>query len=464
RLRILSGMLSKDELNQVYELSHKHQVKLIHLTTRQAIQFHHLTLDDVCNIMKEALSYDIYTRGAGGNFPRNVAMSPLTGVEVGEAFDVSPYATLCNQYFIKRITSYHLPRKFKVSFSNSEEDTAHATVQDLGFMAVEKEGQPYFKVYGGGGLGKNPRKGLVLEEYAHPEDTLYYVQAMLDLFTSEGNYENHNKARIRYMVDKLGEDGFIAAYKKCYDVLKHQGNLNLDLPVSAKINKQSADLLDQPDLIKQKQDGLYSVYLHPVGGELLTENLKEIVDFIAPIDAVEMRLGMTEGMYFLNLTATEAKGLLKLIAPINTTKKLEQSVACIGVPVCQMGILHSQETLKKIISYFKEKQYDHDLMPSIYISGCSNSCGVHQIGQIGLTGKLKKVEGASRACFELFMDGNVHDDEVRLGKSFGDIKEEDIPVLLFEISEQLKKTNSSFEQYYKQSLHVIQEIVKKYNV
>ena len=89
--------------------------------------------------VKEALDNNIYTRGAGGNYPRNVAMSPLSGVEKDEAFDVTPYAVAVGSYFLERITTYKLPRKLKVSFSSGKEDAAHCTVQDLGFVAV-KEG------------------------------------------------------------------------------------------------------------------------------------------------------------------------------------------------------------------------------------------------------------------------------------------------------------------------------------
>ena len=103
RLRIPSGVLKLENMKLVRDLAKKYGLERIHLTTRQAIQFHGLSIDEVCDLMKEALDHDLYTRGAGGNFPRNVAISPLSGVDPNEAFDVTPYALATGDYFLKDI-------------------------------------------------------------------------------------------------------------------------------------------------------------------------------------------------------------------------------------------------------------------------------------------------------------------------------------------------------------------------
>ena len=92
RLRVSSGILSREYSDLILRLAEKFGIEKLHLTTRQAIQLHDLTLDEVCEIMEESIRNGLYTRGGGGNFPRNVALSPLSGVEKGEAFDVTPLA------------------------------------------------------------------------------------------------------------------------------------------------------------------------------------------------------------------------------------------------------------------------------------------------------------------------------------------------------------------------------------
>ena len=90
-------------------------------------------------------------------------MSPLSGVDPNEAFDVTPYALAIGNYFLERIYTYKLPRKLKVSVSSGKDDAAHCTVQDLGFVAVNKDGKEYFEVYLGGGLGQNPKLAANIE-------------------------------------------------------------------------------------------------------------------------------------------------------------------------------------------------------------------------------------------------------------------------------------------------------------
>ena len=109
RLRIPSGIITKENLKIVYNYAVKYNLNSVHLTTRQSIQLHGLSIDEICDVMEEGLKNNIYTRGAGGNYPRNVAMSPLSGVDPKEAFDVSPYAMKVNEHFLNKIYTYKLP-------------------------------------------------------------------------------------------------------------------------------------------------------------------------------------------------------------------------------------------------------------------------------------------------------------------------------------------------------------------
>ena len=69
RLRIPSGILNTQELKVIYNLAKDKNLDSVHTTTRQAIQLHGLNIDEICDVMKEAMNNGIYTRGGGGNFP-----------------------------------------------------------------------------------------------------------------------------------------------------------------------------------------------------------------------------------------------------------------------------------------------------------------------------------------------------------------------------------------------------------
>ena len=202
RLRMTGGRLTKEKLKFVAEVIEEFQVNLVHMTTCQTIQLHNLEADAACKIMERALDYGIVTMGGGGDFPRNVMVSPLTGTEE-EYFDVMPYAQAAADYLLHFIHRKKLPRKLKVVFSNSPANISHATFRDLGF-AARPDGK--FDVYCAGGLGPNPQFGLKVGEAVKPEDVLYYIAAMWETFSTYGNYENRAKARTRYMRLSLGDE------------------------------------------------------------------------------------------------------------------------------------------------------------------------------------------------------------------------------------------------------------------
>ena len=155
--------------------------------------------------------------------------SPLSGVEMGEYFDVLPYAEAVSDYLLKNADKVTMPRKLKVGFSNSPVNVTHATFRDLGFVAAE---DGTFTVYSAGGLGNNPRMGVKVAENVEPSQILYYVQAMVNTFLAYGNYENRGKARTRYMQEKLGSEGYVKAFLEKLEEVKKNEKLDLNLAVS----------------------------------------------------------------------------------------------------------------------------------------------------------------------------------------------------------------------------------------
>lgn len=464
RLRVSSGILNLDQLKLVQYFAHKYKLENIHLTTRQAIQLHHLTIDEVCDIMEEGIHKDIYTRGGGGNFPRNVAISPLSGVDKAEAFDVTEYANEISKHFMSKITTYKLPRKLKVSVSSSDKDASNATINDLGFLAVNKDGKQYFKVYLAGGMGKNPQKAVEYDELIDPKNVLYHVEAMTRLFMAEGDYENRNKARTRYMVMRMGEESFLECYKKhLKDVMSEE---SLDISVTPKTYNKKGIKIDLTNklLFEQKQEGLYSVYIHPINGQLKINDLDKIIDTIKDIEDVEIRLSMSEGMFIRNLNGEEAKKVLDINENITGKTNLEQSSACIGVPTCQVGIAESQHALENIIKFFKEKNYTSDVLPKIHISGCSNSCATHQVAAMGFAGKKKRVGDKTEDAFEIFIGGNVGEGQTTLGKKYGEVLSRDLPEFLYDLALDIEKNNLTFCEYVKIKEADLDSIINKYLV
>lgn len=464
RLRIPSGIASKENLKLIYDFAHRYNLKGIHFTTRQAVQLHGIHIDGICDIMKEGIENGLYSRGAGGNFPRNVAISPLSGVEKNEAFDVSSYALAVGEHFLNKVYTYKLPRKLKVSFSSNDKDEPHVTVVDLGFLAVKENQKKYFKVYFGGGLGRNPKLSVQFPELIDPEDVLYHIEAMTSMFIAEGDYNNSGKARIRYILDRMGEEQFINCYKKHLEAVTSKENLKLSIKEKIYTKPGIETNVNHPRLFSQKQPGLYSVYIHPVGGLLFLEDLKLLLDETETIEDLEIRLSLTEGVYVRNLNGKEAEKLLKATEHIGGNTKLEYSVSCIGVPICQMGVLETQKTLRDIIDYFNKNNLKKDILPEVHLSGCPNSCGVHEIGKIGLCGKMKRIDDKLQNVFELHLNGDLGIDKTKLSEYNGDILQEKVPEFLYELAVKIDKSGENFSEYIVNHKKSVDEILNNYVV
>lgn len=460
RLRTPSGIITKAHLGLILNYTKKYDLPRIHLTTRQAVQLHDLQIDDVCDIMKNAIDHDLFTRGGGGNFPRNVSLSPLAGVEQGEAFDVTPYAVLVGQYFLKNATGYHLPRKLKAAFSSGKEDTANASVNDIGFMAVLDDGKPMFRMWLAGGLGGGPAAAIPYGKLVQPEEVLYYIEALVQTFVAEGDYENKAKARIRFIPRRMGEDAFLECYEKHLKDAKERFKFTKIAPLIVK--ETAEDTLRTPVLIAQKQKDLYTVVLHPVCGQLLTEDLEKIWQFVNRIEEADIRISMEEDMYIRNLTREQAGELLAEAGQNMMKTPVQMSVSCIGTPTCQMGILQSQKLCRSILAAVKEAGVEDCGLPMIQISGCPNSCARHQTAAIGFAGRKVRVGTEAKDAFTLQTGGKTRLNETRLGDVKGVLLADAIPEFIVRAGMLLKEQNASWETFAESD--EFEELVEQYIV
>ncbi|SHF14725.1 nitrite/sulfite reductase [Alkalibacter saccharofermentans] len=460
RAKIAAGVSSIKQLDSLIEIADRYAWNLLHFTTRQDIQFHGTSIEDTANILDELLGIGIITKGAGGNTVRNIAASPLSGVDPEGVFDVTEYALGINEHLIKDPSAFKLPRKYKISVSDSWKDSANAGIADLGFIAKEFDGKIGFSVYGGGGLGPNPSRSLILDEFIDDKMILYHVEAMKILFQREGDYENRNKARIRYILGRLGEDKFKELYKDILqEVIK---NNDLDLTVEYGIDtekKRPVMKIDKKEkLLPQIQSGKYSVYVHPTGGYISTDDLKSITGFLKSLPyETSIRLTSTQGFYIRDLSQSDGETLLKVIEDIMPDYPLASSVSCTGAGTCRVGMLKSKELLGETVKRFNDEQLDTKRqLPRIFISGCRNSCGQHQKGEIGLCGKKKKVNGRAMPFYAVFLDGLVEGNKTRLGAEVGDVPAKKIPEFLVALAKAIKETGNL-------ATNEVVELIKKYN-
>ena len=422
RLRMPGGRVTKEKLAFVARAIREYKVARAHFTTCQTIQLHDLGPDTVYAIREQALDAGIVTMGGGGDFPRNVMCSPLSGVQADEYFDTLPYAEAVGDYLMHFIKAEKMPRKLKVGFSNSPANQTHATYRDLGFVA-RSDGR--FDVYSAGGLGNNPRFGVKVAEGIDPNRILYYIKAMWLTFRAYGNYENRGKARTRYMQEVLGgAENYKKAYlEKLDEVIASGEDLTLNITPAPVAKTGDGTTASGPRVLPQKQDGLYTVVWHPVGGQPAMDELCVLSDLLQDIPAAEMRLAPDEAAYIVNLTGAEAE---KVIAatPHSAQSLFETSVSCIGSTTCQVGMRDS------CLAAVREAALPDGALPQIHISGCASSCGTHQTGAIGFRGASRLVDGKPQSAFTLFVGGQDRQGCEAMGRELGAMLEGDIPAFL----------------------------------
>ena len=169
RIKLPYGRVTSSKLNRICDVSEKYSTGRLHITTRQDIQIHYVSIDSTPELWAELDKDDVTIREACGNTVRNVTASETAGIDPNEPFDVTPYADATFRYMLRNPISQEMGRKFKISFSSSDEDTALSYLHDLGFIAKVKQenGEEIrgFKVLLGGGLGSQPRHGDVVYEF-----------------------------------------------------------------------------------------------------------------------------------------------------------------------------------------------------------------------------------------------------------------------------------------------------------
>ena len=230
RIRVPFGGLTANQLRQVAEITDTYATGVGHVTTRQDIQLHFVPLPQVGTIMRKLAEVGLTTREACANTVRNVTSCALAGVCPGEVFDVTPYAKAVADHLLRNPLNQSLPRKFKIALSGCKQDCALTPIHDVGLLATRNaEGTIGFKMVVGGGLGSTPRLAKTLREFVPMEELIPSIEAMLKVFDNLGNRKNRSKARMKFVLDKLGFEEFSKRWKESYDSMIQSGATKLGL-------------------------------------------------------------------------------------------------------------------------------------------------------------------------------------------------------------------------------------------
>lgn len=444
RIRTPGGAITPAQLKKVGELSDQYGSGRVHVTTRQEVQIHDVTVEHIIPVMESLLEVGLSTRGGGGNTVRNITASHDSGLNQSEAFDVQPYVTALTNHFVKSGDSWKLPRKLKIAFASAELDNINAKIQDLGFVARTQNGQNGFKVYIAGGMGARPAFGKVLLDFVPAEKVVAVGQAIKMLFFKYGNRKNRNRARMRFLWDALGEEQFRTYFEEELNEAKKNSEIHLtelesfhapeDIPVEP-VQTDSADYRQWLGryVKKQKQPDLVSIKVPLVLGDLSGSDTQKLGEQLMPFGDNIIRFSIGQDIYLRNIPKTHLGNIYFILKEIKTNSKkpvlFSQMVTCTGASTCKLGICLSRGATPAIQSALEQSTVNTDLLDQvkIHISGCSNSCAQHVIGDLGFFGRIKRQNGRAFPAYSVIAGARVNGTEKRFAIKAGWVASHDLP-------------------------------------
>ena len=404
RIKIPFGKMKSNQLRRIADVSDEYSRGRLHITTRQDIQIHYVDLQRTPELWAELEKDDVTVREACGNVVRNVTASETAGIDVNELFDVSPYADAIFKFFLRNPICQEMGRKFKVSFSNTDEDTGLSYLHDIGFIAKVENGVRGFKVMVAGGLGSQPRHAEELYSFLPSDKIIPVMEGVLRVFDSYGERKSRAKARMKFLLKDIGLDAFkelIAEEQKAIefktvaidaDAYVPSQPISVDAP-QVEIKDQAAfDLWKLTNIIPQKQDGYVAIGVKVLLGDFYTDKARLLANLVDKYAAGEVRLTLRQNIVIPfvkeDLVPFFYQELEKLGFVEAGYNKAVDITACPGTDTCNLGIASSTgisvELERMITAEYPQYLQNEDLV--IKISGCMNACGQHNMANIGFQG------------------------------------------------------------------------------
>ncbi|HEX8788150.1 MAG TPA: nitrite/sulfite reductase [Telluria sp.] len=418
RIAVPYGLLASRQLRMLAHIARKYDRGYGHFTTRQNIQFNWIELEQTPDILTDLASVEMHSIQTSGNCIRNTTTDEYAGVAADELIDPRPFCEIMRQWSTFHPEFIALPRKFKIAFNGAVEDRAAIAMHDIGLTAVRNDaGEIGFKFMVGGGLGRTPILGSVINEFVPWQDMLTYTQAVMRVYNQFGRRDNKFKARIKILVKAVGAEEFarlveaeFADLKDGPETLSHEELdrvaeyfnpkpyltlAKVDPRAGHESNKAFANWL-QRNVKPHKVPGYASVVLSlkKTGvppGDCTAEQMDFVADMADKYSFGELRVTHEQNLVLADIEQAKlfevweqvkAKGLATPNIGL-----LTDIISCPGGDYCSLANAKSIPIAAAIAKRFDDLDFQHDIGDiELNISGCINACGHHHIGHIGVLG------------------------------------------------------------------------------
>ena len=432
RIKIPFGGLNAEQMEALADLAEEYSDAICHVTTRQDFQLHFVHIDDTPDLMRRLAAVGITTQEACGNVVRNVTACPMSGVCNDESFDVTPYAHALTYFLLNHKDAQDFGRKVKIAFSGcADKGCGLANMHDMGFVAKTQarngQLQRGFAFYVGGGLGAVPHQAQLLDEFVAEEEILPLAQAVCRVFARLGEKKNRARARLKFLVARLGMEEFRRLVLEERAILPHDGRWTLfmdNLGITDEIpSRPAGDLPEEPhpegfgewmasNVMPQSQHGYGVATVCLPLGDLTSDQMRSLADVTRRYNGGLARTTVEQNIVLRWVSQADLPGLYTDLAAIGLAQpgasSLSDITACPGTDTCKLGISSSRGLAAELRN--RVSACNGSLDPSvkdlkIKISGCFNSCGQHHVADIGFYGVSRKSDNHAVPHFQVVLGG-----------------------------------------------------------
>lgn len=453
RIAIPYGLMSSNQLRTLAEIARDYDRGYGHFTTRTNLQLNWVKLEEVPDILAKLAANQMHAIQTSGNCIRNTTTDPYSGIHADEIADPRPYCEIIRQWSTFHPEFAFLPRKFKIAVIGTKADRAATQVHDIGLHLVERDGEIGFEVLVGGGLGRTPIIGKVINEFLPRRHLLSYLDAILRVYNLEGRRDNKFKARIKILVESLGKDVFAQKVDEEWQTLK-DGDLTLSdahfekaqsyfttpnyeqidpLEAQSKLEEFFGDInfknWYEHNTVAHKVNGyraaVISLKAGVVGdayvpaGDITDQQMFALADLADEYSLGEIRATHHQNLVLGDVKITDLYALWQKLVDLKLARAnigtLTDMIVCPGFDYCALANATTHNIAESIEKQFNDLDYLYDLGDiRLNMSGCMNACAHHHVGDIGILGVDKKGEH----WYQISLGGNSGEN-AKLGQILG---------------------------------------------
>ena len=386
RLRIPNGIFSAWQMRGLADAADSFGGGYADVTTRANLQIREIGAAHAVDMLLAVEALGLTSRGSGADNIRNITGSPTAGIDPQEIYDTRPLCSAMHHYILNHREMYGLPRKFNIAFDGGGRVPVLEDTNDIGFVACQVRGgegfEPgvYFRLQLGGITGHLDfafETGILLR----PEECVKVAGAVVRAFIAHGDRTNRLKARLKYVLDRMGREAFIAEVEKEYGA-------PLRRAAGAEVAPRSmADKGGHIGVYAQKQAGLNYLGLVLPVGRLTSGQMRGLAEISERFGSGTLRLTVWQNLLISDIADRDV-GIC--IAAINALGLgIEASairrglVACTGNAGCKFSASNTKGHALRLADYL-EARLAVDLPINIHLTGCHHSCAQHYVGDIGL--------------------------------------------------------------------------------